>query len=293
MRSATDLQHQGQDLAAAHTALLAQAQQLAATVRPGEHGRRRPGTGSTFWQYRPSQPHDEARRIDWRRSARSDQTFVRETEWQVAQNIYLWADPAASMSFQSDAALPSKASRARVLAMALAILLIEGGERVGLAQGLVPAIGGRAHLDRLAMALLADTQDEFGSPPTTGLHPNSYAVLLSDCLGPVEPLQQAVTQAADLGVRGALVMVLDPHEITFPFKGRTLFQSPHGLLEHDTQRADDLRAPYHARLAARQELLQNLADQTGWAFEVHNTETPAQTALLWLVQTIAGPRGLA
>ena len=89
------LRSNAEALSAPFPPLLAEAERLANSVLLGEHGRRRAGMGDTFWQYRPAQSHDEARRIDWRRSARSDQTFVQDKEWQIAQSVVLWADPAA------------------------------------------------------------------------------------------------------------------------------------------------------------------------------------------------------
>jgi hypothetical protein len=47
------LRHGAERLAASLPPLLADAEHLASTVMLGEHGRRRPGMGDEFWQYRP------------------------------------------------------------------------------------------------------------------------------------------------------------------------------------------------------------------------------------------------
>ena len=121
-------------------ALLAEAEMLAQTLMMGEHGRKRAGMGDEFWQYRAAHPGDEARAIDWRRSARADTPFVREREWQAAQSVSLWVDPSRSMGFSGATGRGTKSDRARVLALALGILLLKGGERVGLGRaGLVAA----------------------------------------------------------------------------------------------------------------------------------------------------------
>ena len=135
--------------------LLARAEHLAGTVLLGEHGRRRSGLGDDFWQYRPVQPGDSRRTIDWRRSARSDMQFVRQREWQIAQSVMLWVDNAASMRFASDDKLPQKSDRARVLALATAILLIRAGERVGMTGQSLPPSRGEPQLRRLTEALAA------------------------------------------------------------------------------------------------------------------------------------------
>ena len=76
--------------------------------------------GDEFWQYRPLAIGDEARMIDWRRSARSDVHFVREREWQGAQSVIIWVDGSKSMAFTGDRDRPTKADRARLLDLALA-----------------------------------------------------------------------------------------------------------------------------------------------------------------------------
>ena len=137
-------------------ALLARAEHLAGAVLPGAHGRRRAGTGDDFWQYRPAQIGDSRRMVDHRRSARGDQEFVREREWQIAQSVMLWVDQGASMRFASDKALPDKADRARLLGLALAILLLRGGERVGLTGTALPPRRGNPQVLRLAELLCQD-----------------------------------------------------------------------------------------------------------------------------------------
>ncbi|MBE3636922.1 DUF58 domain-containing protein [Mangrovicoccus sp. HB182678] len=247
----------------------------------GAHGRRRPGTGEEFWQYRPAQATDEARLIDWRRSARSDQSFIRDREWQASQTVLLWVDAAQSMGFASRG-MPPKADRARALALAVAILLLRGGERVGLAGLEVPPRSGGIQLLRLAEGLLAGQGGDYGAPDIRGMMAKSRALFVSDFMGPFEPVETALTRAADRGVRGALLQVLDPEEEAFPFGGRTVFESMGGGVTHETLQAADLRARYLDRLAERKARLSDLARLTGWQFDCHHTAQSAQSALLWL-----------
>jgi len=171
------LRRRAGELAAPLPPLLADADRLAATVLLGEHGRRRSGVGDEFWQYRPAHEGDEARMIDWRRSARSDVHFIRQKEWQAAQNVMLWVDNAQSMGFSSDKNLPAKGDRARSLALALAILLVRGGERVGLTGGDTPPRTGEAQLSRLAEAMLRErAAPDFGAPDVQDMRANSQAM---------------------------------------------------------------------------------------------------------------------
>lgn len=266
-------------LAAPLPPLMAEAEHLAASVLLGDHGRRRAGLGDTFWQYRPAQPHDEARSIDWRRSGRADGAFVQDKEWQIAQSVSLWVDRSASMTFTSSAELPSKGHRARTLALASAILLIRGGERVGL-PGLPPRRG-KAQLDRMSELLSEDEAGDYGAPQAQGMLAHSRALFISDFLGDITAIEAALTQAADNGVHGALLQVLDPQEEAFPFQGRTVFESMGGGLRHETLKARDLRDRYLDRLAERKDRLAGLARLTGWQFNSHHTGDSAAAALLW------------
>lgn len=288
MSLSLDLRARAETLGQSLPALLAEAEHLAATLMLGEHGRRRAGQGDEFWQYRPAHAGDAARSIDWRRSARSDAHFVREREWQAAQSVTIWVDTARSMTFSGAADRPAKLDRARLLALALAVLLLRGGERVGLS-GMVPKPG-RAQLLELVAALEAVDQADYGVPDITGMVSHGRAVFLSDFLGDLDPLETALTAAADRGVRGLLLQVLDPAEEDFPFQGRTIFESMQGSLRHETQSAGDLRARYLDRLAERKARLAELARAMGWHYHCHHSGQTAQAALLWAYSALEGGR---
>lgn len=281
------LQSRAETLGQSLPALMAEAELLAATVMLGEHGRRRAGQGDEFWQYRAAAPGDTARMIDWRRSARSDQAFVREREWQAAQSVSLWIDPSKSMVFSGDKSRPSKADRAQLLGLAVAVLLLRAGERVGLVGASAPPRPGRAQLVRLVSVLAGlDASEDYGSPTATGMVNHGRALFISDFLGDLGPVEAALTAAADRGVAGAILQVLDPAEEEFPFHGRTIFESMGGGLRHETQQAGDLRERYLARLAERKDRLAELGRAVGWHVGTHHTGQPAQSALLWAYRAL-------
>lgn len=288
MSNAAALRQSAEALAAPLPPLLAQAEHLAQAILLGEHGRRRAGLGDEFWQYRPATHSDEARMIDWRRSAKSDAHFIREKEWQAAQSIQIWVDDAASMRFSGDQNRPAKGERARILAMALAIVLIRGGERVGLFGDIVRPARGEPQLLRLAEALSQPFgETDYGTPDAKGMLSHSQAVFISDFFGDIAPIEAELLKAADRGVHGALLMVLDPQEEDFPFDGRTIFESMSGALQHETLKASNLREKYLERLAMRKDRLHELARLTGWQAFVHHTSDSALPALLWL-NTVLG-----
>ncbi|MDF3415263.1 DUF58 domain-containing protein [Sulfitobacter sp. M57] len=293
MNTPVTLRAAAEDQAARLPALLARAEHLAGAVLLGAHGRRRAGVGDDFWQYRPSQQGDSRRMIDHRRSAMGDQEFVREREWQIAQSVMLWVDQGASMRFSSDKDVPEKADRARVLALALAILLLRGGERVGLTGTTLPPRSGNPQVLRLAETFCRDDQTDYSAPEHRGMIPHARAVFISDFMGDLEGVQTALTKAADRGVRGVVYHVLDPSEEAFPFTGRTVFESVGGTLRHETLKANDLKGRYLERLAQRKAELQRLCALTGWQYGLHHTTTSVQSGLLWLYAALDARAGAA
>ena len=272
--------------------LVAMAERYSRAQGPGFHGRRRPGQGGSFWQYRQAAPGDPFATIDWRRSARTRWPLVRENEWEAPQDIWIWADSARSMRFRSPTAQAEKAGRAAMLALSIAILLVRGGERVALADapGVTPAIG-TGQVDRLAECLAkADTNAEYGMPPVEFARGHGRVVLISDFLGSDEAVLGRLRKVAGSVSHGCLLQVLDPVEEAFPYRGRITFESVGGSLRHRLEAAETVAAEYKALLAARREELRGLVRRAGWQFSVHRTDSPAAGALVWLAGALRDTR---
>jgi uncharacterized protein (DUF58 family) len=202
--------------------------------------------------------------------------------------VTIWVDAARSMAFSGDKDRVPKLDRARLLALALSVLLLRGGERVGLS-GTTPKPG-RAQIMNVLAGMSSDNPDDYGTPEVAGMVSHGRAVFLSDFLGNLDPLETALTLASDRGVRGVLLQVLDPAEEDFPYQGRTVFESMQGSLRHETQSAGDLRSRYLDRLAERKARLTTLARAMGWHYHCHHTGQSAQTALLWAYSALEGGR---
>lgn len=282
--SPTALRAGAEPMAEALPALILSAERLAAALQPGAHGLRRAGTGEDFWQYRPAHTGDAMRNIDWRRSARSDATFVRDREWQSAQSALIWVADGRGMDYAS--AGVSKRARAQLVALALAMVLLRGGEKVGTA-GLAPRPG-RAQIWPLAQSLCQPgTGGDDAAPPEAALRAGMRAVLISDFLGDLAAVDAFLSRAADLGVRGVLFQVLDPDEEIFPFNGAVQFESLSGATRFVTRDAGGLRQDYLARLAERRAALTAAAARAGWQYGSHDTAAPPATALLWLYAALS------
>ncbi|MFN3275542.1 MAG: DUF58 domain-containing protein [Paracoccus sp. (in: a-proteobacteria)] len=268
-------------------ALILSAERLAAQVAPGAHGLRRAGPGEDFWQYRPASASDGMRSIDWRRSGRSDQQFVRDREAQTAQTAAIWVSGGQGMGFAGAPDRPQKSDRARLLALALAMLLLRGGEKVGLLGQ--PARAGRTQAERLAEALHgAPLEPGEDAAPVAALRPQSRVVLIGDFLTDPDWLAAFLAHAAGMGVSGVVLQLLDPDEENFPYQGAVLFRSPSGTLSHDSRDAGGLRAAYLARLAERRDWLRARCDGAGWQFGHASTGAAPGVALAWLWRVLGG-----
>ncbi len=287
VQAAPSIRQRAEQLAAHFPPLLVAAERVAAVVAQGVHGRRRVGTGETFWQFRHYHPGDEVGRIDWRQSAKSMRVFVRETEWEAAESVWLWCDGSPSMHFASHLAHVSKAERARLLALALAVLLVRGGEHVGLLGADRRPSTGRATLTRLAHELGRDGATA-SLPPAVDLPRYAQIVVIGDLLAPLDEIEAMVRHFTNRGVRGHVLQVLDPAEETLPFTGHTLFE---GLEEEGsmlTRRAEELRRAYVARLAAHRAAIAEFARAARWRLGSHHTDHSAQEALMALYVALAG-----
>ncbi|HYL31872.1 MAG TPA: DUF58 domain-containing protein [Stellaceae bacterium] len=279
------LRHRAEAASLALPPLLIAAERVAATVLQGTHGRRRTGQGETFWQFRQYEPGDPVTRIDWRESAKSQHVYVRETEWEAAQSVYLWRDASGSMDYASDTNLPTKRDRAELLTLALAALLVRGGERVTLmGSGAAPAYG-RGVLDRLAL-LLERSAIAADLPAFEKLPRHGQVVWIGDLLAPLETTAALVLRYADAGLKGHLLQVLDPAEESLPFAGRVRFE---GLEDENpllVSRVEAIRTGYAERLRRHRDGLAALTRGAGWTFATHRTDHPPQHALLGLYRIL-------
>ncbi len=287
------LQHRAERASGNLPPLQIAAERVAATVAQGVHGRRRVGSGETFWQFRRYRTGDAASAIDWRQSAKSRHLYIRETEWEAAQTAWLWRDTSASMRYRSDDALPTKAERADVLVLATASLLMRAGERFTLLGGGIRAATGRRAYDRLAETIARDGPDDTGDADDAGLPPfeplprYSQAILFGDFLAPPEAVSARISRLAARGVGGVVMQILDPAERTLPFHGRIRFEGFENEGNALLGRVESSRDAYRDRFERHCDSVAELTRRAGWLYLRHETDRSAESALLTLYAVLA------
>jgi uncharacterized protein (DUF58 family) len=258
-----------------------EARRIAANVIHGLHGRRRAGTGENFWQYRRFVSGEPASRVDWRRSARDDHLYVREQEWEASHTVWIWPDRSASMAFASRDARDSKLERSLIVALALAELLVAGGERVGI-PGLMNPTASSNVIDKMAQAMLHDEATRESLPPSFVPSALAEIVVLSDFWSPMPEIRAMLAGLSSSGAHGTLIQIVDPAEETFPYSGRIEFVEPEGGEVITAGRAESWMNDYVARVARHRDQIRAETNKLDWLFSTHTTSRSAAELLLFL-----------
>jgi uncharacterized protein (DUF58 family) len=258
-----------------------EARRIAANVIHGLHGRRRAGSGESFWQYRRFVSGEPSQNVDWRRSARDDHLYVREQEWEAAHTMWLWPDRSPSMAFASKDARDSKLERSLIVAFALAELLVAGGERVGV-PGLMNPTASRSVIDKMAQAILHDDAARLSLPPSFVPSALAEIVVLSDFWSPIAEIRTMLAGLSASGAHGTLVQIVDPAEETFPYSGRIEFIEPEGFGAITAGRAERWASDYSERLALHRDQIRTETNKLDWLFTTHTTNRSAAELLLFL-----------
>lgn len=291
-QGALSLRRDAERLGAGLPDLVIEAERLAASVHYGAHGRRQAGAGETFWEFRHYRAGDPLQRLDWRRSARGDELFIRERELETAETLYLWCDVSVSMDYASDTkTLPTKARRAMVMAAAAAVLACRAGERVRVLASQRPTLSGRAGAQAAVNALAEGIDIEQALADPAALRGRGRFLFVSDFLEPAEVWDERFSLLSGAGARAVLGVVADPAEETFPFRGRTQFEPlSSGLTPLLFGRAELAKRAYQDRYQAHFGALNDGARKLGWPMVTSRTDAPASQGLLAIMAALAPMR---
>jgi uncharacterized protein (DUF58 family) len=257
----TRLSDSAESLAGSLPALMVRAEHLASSISLGMHGRRKAGIGQSFWQYHHYREGDPSTAIDWRQSAKGQHLYVREREWEAAQSVWLWRDGSPSMRFGSGA--DSKIDRASLLALALGVLLVRGGERIALYGEREAPANSRLAYRRIGFALGERPPGDNPLPPDVPLPRNAQFVWFSDFLSSIEDIE--------LGIRRL-----------------TRFEAVSGGDNRTLGRAEGVASEYRARFKAHGETVALLARKLGWNYTAHRIDRSPQSALVALFADLSG-----
>lgn len=278
------LRHKAEDASMALPALITAAEHAANAVLSGEHSRKKPGSGEQFWQFRDYTSSDRPQDIDWRQSAKTDHVYIRQKEWQTAQTLHFWVHDGPGMAFCSSPHLDSKEQRAKIIALALALLATKAGEKITLLDRSITPGRTEHTLQKLAEKLCAPPSIPPAPMPESerlSLPKNSSAILIGDFLSEPNKLYQSFKTLSEQCDVSFVLHILDPAELDLPYSGRAHFiETGHehnaALIDH----TDSIRQTYQARITEHIQQVQTLCHSLHWGYECHSTDQDITQALV-------------
>ncbi len=230
-------------MAGSEAALLAEIETLQLNARRVAHGALagihrslRRGSSIEFSEHKVYTPGDDIRHIDWRAFAKTDRYHVKQFEDETNITVELIVDHSGSMEFASgDGA--SKLDVARLIAAALGYLALRQGDAAGLltfaeqVTDELPARATSAHLVELLGRLTRLTPaghtgvtrciDHFAQRTRR----RAVAIVISDLFDPDPDLINAFRRLSARRHDVAVLHLLDPAEVEFPYENPSLFVS--------------------------------------------------------------------
>lgn len=216
------------------------------------------GFSVEFAEYRQYLPGDDLSTLDWKVYARSDRHYVKKFEEETNLECHVLLDLSASMGYRGSAPM-SKLEYGSVLAASLAFLMHRQRDATGLiafADSIafrLPASARPGHLHALLLALerfQPGERSDVGRPLhqlAEAMTKRSLVVLISDLLDEPEPVVKGLRHLKFRGSDVVVFQLLDPHELTFPFRGAARFK--------DVETGDEVTAdPGSIRAAYLREL---------------------------------------
>jgi uncharacterized protein (DUF58 family) len=217
------------------------------------------GFSVEFAEYRQYLPGDDLSTLDWKVYARSDRHYVKKYEEETNLECHILLDTSASMAYRGAAPM-TKLEYGSVLAASLAFLMNRQRDATGLIafdekiNFRLPAGARPGHLHSLLLALdrlKPGEQSNVGRPLhqlAEALVKRSLVVLISDLLDDPDPVVKGLRHLKFRGTDVIVFQVLDPNELTFPFRGAAKF---HDVESHDEVLAEPtaIRTAYLRELA--------------------------------------------
>jgi uncharacterized protein (DUF58 family) len=228
----------------------------------GLHRSPRKGFSVEFADFRPYQPGDDLRYVDWKIAARADRWVVKQYEEETNLRATLVLDVSRSMDWRGAPAelRLTKRAYAEQLAAALALLLLRQRDAVGLIRfddAVRTSIPPRARTTqwRRLVAALAERAGGRASDLAAALGQaarlvtrRGMVVLVSDLLVDVGTAMPALRGLRAAGHDVTVFHVMDPAEHRFTLTGEAQYEDPETALAVPAAGAD-VRAAYDSTVA--------------------------------------------
>jgi uncharacterized protein (DUF58 family) len=248
------------------------------------------GFSVEFAEHREYVPGDDLRHVDWKVFGKSDRFYVKQYEEETNFACHILVDASDSMSYRSRGAAMSKLEYAKHIAAALAYIVVQQQDAVGLVTvgnrviDILRASSQASHLKQLHH-VLEQTQPSGETALGPVLHDiaerirkRGLIIVLSDFFDDPESLLLGLKHLHHRRHDVSLLQIIDPAEQDFPFEDPTLFKG----LELPTQL---LSEPKSIRRAYRQEFdaflrtIQQQAHDLNMEYALLRSDQPLDVAI--------------
>ncbi len=208
------------------------------------------GFSVEFAEHREYVAGDDLRYVDWKVYGKSDRIYLKQYEQETNFSCWLLADTSESMQYRSENAAMSKLEYARHLSAALAWLVVQQQDAVGLAtfdrdvSNFLRASSQPSHLKHVLHLLeAAPAAGETALGPilhslAERIRKRGLVILLSDLFDDPESLLLGLKHFRHRRHDVSVLHIIDPAEQDFPFEDPTLFKG----LEQSGQQMTDPKA---------------------------------------------------
>jgi uncharacterized protein (DUF58 family) len=194
------------------------------------------GFSIEFAEHREYVQGDDLRYVDWKVFGKTDKVYLKQYEEETNLVSYLLLDTSESMRYKSAGAALSKLEYGQCLASALAYLVLQQQDSVGLVtfdreiRALVRSSSNPSHLRQLLHVMGRSTAER---KTQTGpifhdlaerLKKRGIVIILSDLFDDVTSMMAGLKHFRHRRHEVILMHILDPAELDFPFRDMTMFK---------------------------------------------------------------------
>jgi uncharacterized protein (DUF58 family) len=247
------------------------------------------GYSAEFQQYRPYNPGDDVRYVDWRVYARTDRYYVKRFEEETDLNCYLLLDTSASMAYSPGAL--SKIDYARFLAASLGYLMTRQRDRISLlsisdsVKLALPPGGGPQHFQSFLHQLdsaIAEGRSDIKAVllrVAENLTRKGMVILISDLYDDPHGVVRALVRFRRAGHEVIVFHLIDVSEVELEFDGPVEFEDLETgeRVSLDTRRA---RSDYARRMKEAISFYNHKLSKEGVDFVSLDMSRPLDHALM-------------
>ena len=264
----------------------------------GLHRSPRKGFSVEFAEYRPYQPGDDLRYIDWKIAARSDRWVVKQYEEETNLRASIVLDVSKSMAWSGahlrslgggsdppQAARLTKLAYGERLTAALALLLLRQRDAVGLVRfdsEIRSAIPPRARNGQWRRVVAALEEPGAGRASSAAaaleqaarlINRRGLILLVSDLLMDIPEVERAIRGLRSAGHDVTVLHLMDPAERELPSGGEAVFVDTESTLEIAASVAD-VRAAYRDTVGEVIDEWRATLSSIGAGYELIFTDAP-------------------